>query len=293
VPSADHALIIGPEVMADVFPDGRHWAFWPRLSSMDRAELAEDLMAYIPLPPSGRRAQVSGGWLTFQPGPFPHFANVSAVRVRDDTLDVLLQAAVDWFATQGRSDCTWFLGPSTTPRTAVEWLLARGSARSERATAMWLDVEPALTSAVQVRTVNSPETLLVYREMAALASGIVELADDTKAAITASNPRAWADLIAMEGRRRNYLALIDDQPVAAAGLLLTDRGVAVMAGGATLPQARGRGCYRALVRARWDDAAAAGSPNLVVQASDRSGPILAAMGFRRVAELTIVHQTFS
>jgi ribosomal protein S18 acetylase RimI-like enzyme len=230
--------------------------------------------------------------LTFQPGPIPHFANVSAVRARDDTLDVLFNAAVNWFATQGRSDCTWFLGPSTTPSTALEWLLSRGSARSERATAMWLDAEPAPTSAVQVRAVDSPETLLVYREMTALASGAVELAHDAKAAMTASNPRAWADLIAMEGRRRNYLAVIDDQPVAAAGLLLTDRGVAVMAGGATLPEARGRGCYRALVRARWDDAVAAGSPNLVVQASDMSGPILAAMGFRGVAELTIVHQTF-
>jgi hypothetical protein len=265
---------------------------WEKLPSVDRALLAEDLMAYIPLPPSGRRAQVTGAWLTFQPGPFPYFANVSAVRVRDGTLDALLNAAVDWFTTQGRSDCTWFLGPSTTPSTAVELLLARGSARSERATAMWLDAEPARTSAVQVQTVNSPETLLVYREMTALAGGIVRLTDDAKAVITASNPRAWTDLIAMEGRRLNYLALIDDQPVAAAGLLLTDRGVAVMAGGATLPQARGRGCYRALVRARWDDAVAAGSPNLVVQASDQSGPILAAMGFRGVAELTIVHQTF-
>jgi ribosomal protein S18 acetylase RimI-like enzyme len=230
--------------------------------------------------------------LTFQPGPFPHFANVSAVRVRDDTLDLLLSEVVDWFAMHGRSGCTWFLGPSTTPSNVVEWLLARGSASSERATAMWLDAEPAPTSAVQVRPVNSPEELLVYREMTALASGTVVLTDDGKAAIAASNPQAWADLVAMEGRRRNYLALIDDQPVAAAGLLLTDRGVAVMAGGATLPQARGRGCYRALVRARWDDAVAAGSPNLVAQASDMSGPILAAMGFRGVAELTIVQQTF-
>ena len=250
-------------------------------------------MAYIPLPPSGRRSRVAGAWLTFQPGPFPYFANVSAVRGRNGTLDVLLKTSVDWFAAQGRSDCTWFLGPSTTPSTAAEWLLARGSARSERATAMWLDAEPERTSAVQVRTVDSPQALLVFREMTALASGMVELTDEAKAAIAASNSRAWADLVAMRGRRRDYLALLDDQPVAAAGLLLTDYGAAVMAGGATLPQARGRGCYRALVCARWADAVAAGSPNLVVQASDQSGPILAAMGFRGVAELTIISQAFS
>ena len=56
-------------------------------------------------------------------------------------------------------------------------------------------------------------------------------------------------------------------------------GVALM-GGAVLPEARGRGVYRALVRARWEDAVARGTPLLVTEAMpDTSYPILTRLGF--------------
>ena len=55
-------------------------------------------------------------------------------------------------------------------------------------------------------------------------------------------------------------------------------------GGATLPEARGRGCYRALVRARWDEAMALGLPGLAVQAQyGSSAPILRRLGFVETA----------
>ena len=56
-------------------------------------------------------------------------------------------------------------------------------------------------------------------------------------------------------------------------------------GGATLPEARGRGAYRALVAARWEDAVARGTPVLVTQAGAMSRPILARLGFREVCEI--------
>jgi predicted GNAT superfamily acetyltransferase len=47
-----------------------------------------------------------------------------------------------------------------------------------------------------------------------------------------------------------------------------------------LEWARGRGAYRALVRARWDDAVARGTPALVTEAlPDTSYPILKRVGF--------------
>ena len=52
---------------------------------------------------------------------------------------------------------------------------------------------------------------------------------------------------------------------------------------AVLPELRGRGAYRALVRARWDHAAARGTPLLVVQAGDLSAPVLDRLGFVRRA----------
>lgn len=61
---------------------------------------------------------------------------------------------------------------------------------------------------------------------------------------------------------RLYTAALDDKPVAI-GLLMMHGGVGVLAGGATLPGARGRGCQKALIRRRMSDAAAAGC-NLMV-----------------------------
>ena len=52
----------------------------------------------------------------------------------------------------------------------------------------------------------------------------------------------------------------------------------------TLAEARGGGCYRALVRARWDEAVALGLPGLAVQAQYGSSfPILRRLGFVETA----------
>jgi GNAT superfamily N-acetyltransferase len=57
-------------------------------------------------------------------------------------------------------------------------------------------------------------------------------------------------------------------------------------GGATLPQWRGRGIYRAVVAARAQRAAARGVKYLQVDASDDSAPILRRLGFRAVTTTT-------
>jgi len=61
-------------------------------------------------------------------------------------------------------------------------------------------------------------------------------------------------------------------------------GVALM-GGAVLAEARGRGVYRALVRARWEHAAARGTPLLIVQAGEMSRPVLERLGFERHGDI--------
>jgi hypothetical protein len=75
-----------------------------------------------------------------------------------------------------------------------------------------------------------------------------------------------------------YAAWIDGRIVASARASFGARG-ALLSGGATIAEARGRGAYRALVRARWDDAVARGTPALVVQAGRLSEPILRRLGF--------------
>jgi hypothetical protein len=56
-------------------------------------------------------------------------------------------------------------------------------------------------------------------------------------------------------------------------------------GGSTLCEARGRGAYRALVRARWDEAVSRGAPGLVTQTAPTSEPILRRLGFEEVCRL--------
>jgi hypothetical protein len=80
-----------------------------------------------------------------------------------------------------------------------------------------------------------------------------------------------------------YGAWIDDELVAVGRAFFAPQG-ALLAGGATVERARGRGAYRALVRARWDDVVERGGGVLVVQAGSMSAPILQQLGFRRVLQ---------
>jgi hypothetical protein len=88
-----------------------------------------------------------------------------------------------------------------------------------------------------------------------------------------------------------YLAYVDGEPVARASGSFGEHGVTLF-GGSTLPEARGRGAYRALVAARWNDAVARGTPILVTQAGPMSRPILAQLGFREVCEIRILLDAF-
>src|SRR5207253_10441916 len=84
-----------------------------------------------------------------------------------------------------------------------------------------------------------------------------------------------------------YLAFVDGDPVGTATVRVAD-AAAVLYAGSVLPHARGRGAYRALVRARWDDAAARGTPVLVTHAGSMSLPILRRLGFREIAKIRIL-----
>jgi GNAT superfamily N-acetyltransferase len=87
-------------------------------------------------------------------------------------------------------------------------------------------------------------------------------------------------------------AWLDGELVAAAGATPTTRGM-LLWGGSVRADARGRGCYRALVRARWDDAVRRGTPALTVSANDRSSPVLRRLGFEQVLEFRRIEDVLS
>jgi GNAT superfamily N-acetyltransferase len=81
-----------------------------------------------------------------------------------------------------------------------------------------------------------------------------------------------------------FVAYRDDEPVSGAWTDLTPGSpFATLRGGATLPHARGTGCYRALVAARLRDARERGRRYAVAEAGPMSLPILARVGFRKIA----------
>jgi hypothetical protein len=84
-----------------------------------------------------------------------------------------------------------------------------------------------------------------------------------------------SDVVALFG------AWVDGRVAGGGRAMFSPRGV-FMAGGSTAPWARGRGVYRALVRARWDAAVERGTPALAVQAGTMSAPILPRLGFEKV-----------
>jgi GNAT superfamily N-acetyltransferase len=84
---------------------------------------------------------------------------------------------------------------------------------------------------------------------------------------------------------------LDGEIVCAGTAAPTERGL-LLYGGATAPHARGRGAYRALLRTRWDDAVARGTPALITQGGSMSRPILERVGFERVGEVHMLMDRF-
>jgi hypothetical protein len=88
-----------------------------------------------------------------------------------------------------------------------------------------------------------------------------------------------------------HAAWLDGRLVSAGTCAPTSHGL-LLYGGATLEQARGKGAYRAILRARWDEAVSRGTPALLTQAGSMSRPILERCGFARVGEVHILIDEF-
>jgi hypothetical protein len=154
--------------------------------------------------------------------------------------------------------------------------------------------EPTATAMVMRRPPREiPETKGEVRARRA------ETIDDTVAAFeilsavfgerkeTPAERRTRAEAERARSHRTLYVAELDGTIVAAAHAIDAD-GVVFLGGSATLPVARRRGAYLALVRARWDHAVKRGTPTLVIQAGKMSRPILERLGFETTAVIHVL-----
>jgi hypothetical protein len=242
-------------------------------------ELAENPNTYTPLGPDAERVVTDryvlwmGRGETWNVAQRFRFAAEELAEVRAE-----IHAHV---RAEGRSSCTWEVGSHAEPADLVERLLALGLVDDEPtalAVGMVLTEPPAgpAVAGVDVRRAETDDEYLAAEQIAAVAFGEPEPVKLTRK----PDPRNVV-----------YVAYRDDEPVARASASFSEHGVSLF-GGATLPEARGHGAYRALVQARWDDAVARGTPALVTQASPMSRPILARLGFHEVCEIRILRDRF-
>jgi hypothetical protein len=167
---------------------------------------------------------------------------------------------------RGRTQTQWEVG-SSAPEGLVDALLERGlePEKDPYAVALVLTVEPPpIAPGFAARQIESLE------EMEAAMAVQWEAFEATPEEIEEAR-----SLLPDRFRQRLYL-----------------RHAVWLDGGATKPNARGRGAYRALIRVRWDDAVALGTPALITQGGSMSRPILERLGFERVGEVHMLLDRF-
>ena len=241
-------------------------------------ELTENANTYTPLGPTDERIVADRYVLWMGRGDAPSWNVAQRFRIGDDGVEAVVTEVRGIVRARGRTALTWEVGSSATPRDLVEQLLALGMVddREPLAIGMVLDRPPAPAPAdVEVRRVETMDEQRVASRIAAIGFGMKP--DD----VGVEDPEPPVPGI------ETYLAYIDGQPIARGTAAFSEHGVTLF-GGATLPEARGRGAYRALVAARWADAVAAGKPALVTQAGAMSRPILQRLGFREICEIRIL-----
>ena len=176
----------------------------------------------------------------------------------------------------------WWLGPSCEPDDLYERLQTLGFQtppdRADRLYAMASVTAPPESPGVEVRRVETFEEHVVATQVGWDAFGIPEERRERER----PHLRAGFEAQHAAGVPASFVAYVDGEPVGVGRSVYGDRGVFLI-GGAVLEHARGRGVYRALIRARWEDALERGTPGMIVEAlPDTSYPILKRLGFEEV-----------
>jgi hypothetical protein len=186
---------------------------------------------------------------------------------------------------RGRTKTQWEVGSSAPPG-LVEALLERGIVRDGDgyATALVLRTEPP--PVLPELTARRIETFEEY----AAANAVQWVAFEAPAHEVDESrellPQRYRDTVNLM-----HAVWLDGELVCAGTASPCEHGL-LLYGGATLPHARSRGAYRALNRARWDDAVALGTPALITQGGSMSGPILERLGFERIGEVHMLLDDF-
>ena len=248
--------------------------------------IAENANTHQPLAPGHERIITERFVLWMGIRTEPAWNVVQRLRLTPETIDSTIERVHAILAARGRTECSWEVGSSATPPGLVDQLRRRGMVDDDdpAVIGMVLREEPPPAAGVEARPVASFEEFREANAVAFAAFGSLPPSDEPR-------ERARYEEEAAAGHQRTFVAVMDGRIVGAGTSTYLDRAV-TLNGGSVLPEARGRGAYRALVRARWEDAAARGTPVLITQAGRMSAPILLRLGFEEVARIHILVDRF-
>lgn len=211
------------------------------------------------------------------------WATVTAIRAEPDSLDDLLADVRG--VVPSECEAFWHVGPSSRPANLLDELARRGfvppTHRPREVSALALISEPERVEGVDVRRADGFEQFLAAREAAWEAFD----APEARREIERPHLREGFEEMERTGIPALFLAYLDGRLAGSAVAIPSRRGV-LLGGGSVAPWARGRGLYRALVRARWEYALGLGAPALVTHANlITSYPILLRLGFEEVGRV--------
>ena len=244
-------------------------------------EYAETPDRFAPIPDGSSVTRYDDGRVCFIQG--DEWGSVSSVSVAPDEVEQLVHQVRNLARSR---NYVWWIGPSSRPADLVGRLRALGFTeprdRVGTLRAVALTDEPrANPPEISVTRIASFEDWVTAREVQWDA---FETPAELRAVSRARLREDFEEVTAV-GFPVCFLAKLDGRPAATATAVPSERGVFLIAG-ATAPWARGRGLYRALVRARWEYAVERGTPALVTQADpSTSYPILQRLGFEDVCTI--------
>jgi len=239
----------------------------------EQIDFAEAMGPFLE-PAPGRSLRLTDGYALS--ADFGHtWAQVERVRLRESELADAI-ADVDRFMHEsGTEHASWWLTERSTPDEAA--FLAAGLRLNEvdyLFASMVLTKEPPTVDGIEVRPLATFEEYAEARRLAIEAFAEPNRRDPTDEQLRAE----W------EVQADPMFAAWLDGRMASVGRAIYTRVGAYLLGGSTAAWARGRGAYRAVVRARWDEAVRRGTPVLVVGAGPMSRPILERLGFEQVLQ---------
>jgi hypothetical protein len=247
-------------------------------------EIAEYPNSFGPLGPHDERIETDR--YTLWMGTGRTWNTVQRQRLRPNEIDDTVEEVRSLLRERDRDSTQWEVGSSATPADLVDRLLERGLVRDKEPYAVALVLTsppPAPPPELHARRV---ETFAEYAAANAVQWKAFEMPAQEIEENQALLEERWRETVNVM-----HAVWLDGEIVAAGTAAPTEHGL-LLYGGATLLRARGRGAYRALLRARWDDAVSRGTPALITQGGSMSRPILERVGFERVGEVHMLRDEF-